>query len=81
MIFSSHLLEQVQEVADRVAIFSLGKKVLEGSLDSLLTENRGTQIDLSAGLDDGRQEQVRKLLAQAGIDERDVRFTRPASFT
>src|SRR5271156_6194919 len=46
VVFSSHLLDQVQEVADRVAIFSLGKKVLEGSIDDLLTENEGTQINL-----------------------------------
>src|SRR5271156_2560742 len=77
VIFSSHLLEQVQEVADRVAIFSLGKKVLEGPLSSLLSEDQGTQIGLSTGLDEARQQQVLKLLAQAGIDERDVSFTRP----
>jgi ABC-2 type transport system ATP-binding protein len=46
VIFSSHLLEQVEEVADRVAIFSLGKKVLEGSIDTLLTENEGVEMNL-----------------------------------
>jgi ABC-2 type transport system ATP-binding protein len=46
VIFSSHLLEQVEEVSDRVAIFSLGKKVLEGSLAELLTVKEGTQIEL-----------------------------------
>jgi ABC-2 type transport system ATP-binding protein len=46
VIFSSHLLEQVEEVSDRVAIFSLGKKVLEGSLDTLLTENEGVEVHL-----------------------------------
>jgi ABC-2 type transport system ATP-binding protein len=77
VIFSSHLLEQVQEVADRVAIFSLGKKVLEGSLESLLTENHGTQIHLSSELDAAGQERVRKLLGQAGIADGAVRFSRP----
>jgi len=77
VIFSSHLLEQVQEVADRVAIFSLGKKVLEGSLDSLLTENQGMEIHLSAEVDPGQQQRLRQLLAGAGIEEGDVTFTRP----
>ena len=79
VIFSSHLLEQVQEVADRVAIFSLGKKVLEGSLDSLLTENKGTQINLPADLSAEQQQRVLAAIGQAGIgaSEGDIRFTRP----
>jgi ABC-2 type transport system ATP-binding protein len=76
VVFSSHLLEQVQEVADRVAIFSLGKKVLEGSLDSLLTENQGTQINLPE-LDADQQQRLRQSLAQAGLAGEQVRFTRP----
>lgn len=36
VIFSSHLLEQVEEVADRVAILHLGKKLQEGRLENLL---------------------------------------------
>src|SRR5208282_730478 len=77
VVFSSHLLEQVQEVADRVAIFSLGKKVLEGSLDSLLAESRNTQVQIPGELDAARQEQIRLLLGQAGIDDEKIRFTRP----
>ena len=79
VIFSSHLLEQVQEVADRVAIFSLGKKVLEGSLESLLTENQSTQINIPAELS---AEQQQRLLPgpRPGRDRRrgrEIRFTRP----
>jgi len=77
VVFSSHLLEQVQEVADRVAIFSLGKKVLEGSLDSLLAESRETQVQIPGELDSPRQEQVLRLLGEAGIDPAGVRFSRP----
>ncbi len=77
VVFSSHLLEQVQEVADRVAIFSLGKKVLEGSLESLLTENQSTQIQVPSDLTPAQQEKVRQSLLQAGIDDRDIRFSRP----
>jgi ABC-2 type transport system ATP-binding protein len=77
VIFSSHLLEQVQEVADRVAIFSLGKKVLEGSLESLLTENQSTQINIPAELNAEQQQRLRETLAQAGIGGGEIRFTRP----
>jgi ABC-2 type transport system ATP-binding protein len=77
VIFSSHLLEQVQEVADRVAIFSLGKKVLEGSLESLLAENQSTQINIPADLSDDQQKRLRAALGQTGISEGDIRFSRP----
>jgi len=77
VIFSSHLLEQVQEVADRVAIFSLGKKVLEGSLESLLIERQSTQINVPADLSEEQQQRLREALGQAGIDSQDIRFTRP----
>ena len=77
VIFSSHLLEQVQEVADRVAIFSLGKKVLEGSLESLLTENQSTQIHIPGEMSAEQQQRLRQALDQAGIDERGIRFDRP----
>jgi ABC-2 type transport system ATP-binding protein len=80
VVFSSHLLEQVQEVADRVAIFSLGKKVLEGSLDTLLVENQSTQINLPGELSAGQQERIRQLIAEAALGAAGgdaVRFTRP----
>jgi ABC-2 type transport system ATP-binding protein len=77
VIFSSHLLEQVQEVADRVAIFSLGKKVLEGSLDELLTENESTQINIPGEVTAEQQQRLRAAVAQSGIGDREIRFTRP----
>jgi ABC-2 type transport system ATP-binding protein len=77
VIFSSHLLEQVQEVADRVAIFSLGKKVLEGSLESLLVESHSTQINVPADLTPDQQQRLRTALGQTGIPENDIRFSRP----
>ena len=77
VIFSSHLLEQVQEVADRVAIFSLGKKVLEGSLEELLTESGSTQVQIPAELTSEQQERLRKFIAQTGMDEKQIIFTRP----
>ena len=77
VVFSSHLLEQVQEVADRVAIFSLGRKVLEGSLESLLVENESTQINLPGDLSLDERERVRRVLGEAGIAADAVRFSNP----
>jgi ABC-2 type transport system ATP-binding protein len=76
VIFSSHLLEQVEEVSDRVAIFSLGKKVLEGSLHELLTEHQGYELHLP-DLSPQQQEQLRGALQQAGVDPAASKFTRP----
>ena len=77
VIFSSHLLEQVQEVADRVAIFSLGKKVLEGSMEDLLTESHSTQINIPAELSAEQQQRLRTALGPTGIDDAQIHFTRP----
>jgi ABC-2 type transport system ATP-binding protein len=77
VIFSSHLLEQVQEVADRVAIFSLGRKVLEGSLDDLLVEKQSTLVNLPGDLDEARREKLQQALTQAGFSGADVSFSRP----
>lgn len=77
VIFSSHLLEQVQEVADRVAIFARGKKVLEGSLEELLTESNSTRIELHADLDPAARERLQEALRQAGFGETAASFSRP----
>jgi ABC-2 type transport system ATP-binding protein len=77
VIFSSHLLDQVQEVADRVAIFSLGKKVLEGSIDTLLTERQSTQINIPADLSADQQQRLLAAIRQTGVSTEAVRFTRP----
>jgi ABC-2 type transport system ATP-binding protein len=76
VIFSSHLLEQVEEVSDRVAIFSLGKKVLEGSLAELLTEREGFELHLP-DLTPEQQERLRGALAQAGVGSSVAKLTRP----
>lgn len=77
VIFTSHLLEQVEEVADRVAIFSLGKKVLEGSLDELLTQRESTLVSVPGELTDARRADLERLLAQGGFSGADVKFSRP----
>ncbi|HEY0256139.1 MAG TPA: hypothetical protein VGC39_01755, partial [Candidatus Methylacidiphilales bacterium] len=56
---------------------SLGKKVLEGSLDSLLTEHHSTQINIPADLSAEQQQRLRVAIGQAGLAEGDIQFTRP----
>ena len=74
VVFSSHLLEQVQEVADRVAIFALGKKVLEGPIDQLLAEVHGTQIEIPSELTDDQRTRLQQAIAAAGLE---AHFTHP----
>lgn len=45
VVLCSHLLGQVEEVCDRVAIMNRGKLVLEGSLEEVLTNRRRTLIE------------------------------------
>jgi ABC-2 type transport system ATP-binding protein len=46
VLISSHLLEQVQEVCDRVAILANGRLVQEGKLDELLAIENRTELVL-----------------------------------
>jgi ABC-2 type transport system ATP-binding protein len=77
VIFSSHLLEQVEEVADRVAIFSLGHKVLEGSLKELLTEENAGQLVLPRPLTPQAQARVSEVLLAEGFLANELSFTHP----
>jgi ABC-2 type transport system ATP-binding protein len=44
VVFSSHLLEEVEAVADRVVILHQGRKLLEGRLTDLLQQQDTTEI-------------------------------------
>lgn len=74
VIFSSHLLEQVQEVADRVGILHLGQKLQEGTLDELLSVEEDLQVTFSK-LPTERQKKLEELLEKEGFCE--VKFSRP----
>jgi ABC-2 type transport system ATP-binding protein len=65
VIFCSHLLEQVQEVSDRVAIMRLGRKLVEGTIDELLTLQDRTQI-IVTGLPHESEAEAADLLAKLG---------------
>jgi ABC-2 type transport system ATP-binding protein len=61
---SSHILSEVQQVADRVAILARGRLVAAGSVHDVLASGRGARIavrvpDLEAG---------RRALVDSGID-------------
>lgn len=45
VVLCSHLLGQVEEVCDRVAILNRGKLILEGEVDAVLTDRRRTLIE------------------------------------
>ncbi len=75
IVFSSHLLEQVQEVADRVGILYLGQKLREGPLDELLTVPDAVEVALPQAVP-GDEEKVRAALAAAGMTGAEVRRPR-----
>ena len=56
VIFSSHLLEQVEDVADRVIILHRGKKLREGRLEDLLSKKNEWQVRVQGLEGEGRRE-------------------------
>ena len=44
VLLCSHLLEQVQEVCDRIGVLNLGKMILEGDVDELISDQRRLSI-------------------------------------
>ncbi len=56
VIFSSHLLEQVEDVADRVIILHRGQKLREGRLEELLTKKSEWEVKVHGLKEDGRKE-------------------------
>jgi len=65
VIFSSHLLEQVEDVADRVTILHRGQKLREGRLEDLLTQTGEWQVRVR-GLSEARRRDLHGWLAQHG---------------
>ncbi len=68
ILFSSHLLDQVEEVADRIAILYSGKKILEGHVTDLLTDTGRTQI-LTSGLSPDQLPRALEAIRSLGATE------------
>ncbi len=65
VIFSSHLLEQVQEVSDRVLILHRGEKLREGKLDDLLSVEDELEIRVK-GLGKESKAKLKRWLVEQG---------------
>jgi len=68
VMLCTHLLPDVQDVCDRVAILNNGRLCEQGSLDDLLMLKERVQLVVD-GLTDKQQERLRKFLADMGHDE------------
>jgi len=65
VLFSSHLLEQVEDVADRVIILHRGQKLREGRLDELLTRRNEWEIKVE-GLPENDRKEMRTWIEKRG---------------
>jgi ABC-2 type transport system ATP-binding protein len=65
VVFSSHLLDQVQDVADRVVILHQGRKLLEGRLDDLLKQGETRQMQVE-GVSEAGWAEVRQSVERVG---------------
>ena len=65
VLLCSHLLEQVQEVCDRIGVLNLGKKILEGDVEMLIRDQRRLSFTVQDLSDTGRA-QVEATIRTAG---------------
>jgi ABC-2 type transport system ATP-binding protein len=70
ILLSSHLLDQVQQICDRVGLFYKGRLILEGTVDELAQQVIGGRfrVQLSAVTDD-REGLQRRLSGIEGVEE------------
>ncbi len=65
VLLTSHLLEQVQEVCDRVGIMARGEMVREGRLEDLVTIERQTEYVVE-GAPPGLREKIEQVVRDSG---------------
>jgi ABC-2 type transport system ATP-binding protein len=65
VLLSSHLLAQVQDVCDRIGVLNLGKMILEGRVDQLISDQRRLCFTLE-GLPEGARATVENAARAAG---------------
>lgn len=76
IVVTSHLLEQMQEVCDRVGIMSQGRMVKEGALAELISIENQTEIVIE-NADDALLEKIRGLVAEQQGQTKMVSMGRP----
>jgi len=76
VLVTSHLLEQMQEVCDRVGIMAHGLMVKEGRLEDLIAVENQTELVLEDA-DEALLERIREMVAASGGGARLVRAGRP----
>ncbi len=68
ILFSTHLMEQAEQICDRVCIISRGHKVLEGALADLRREAAGDRLVAIGFVDDATSERAEQgALAQSAL--------------
>ena len=65
VLLCSHLLEQVQEVCDRIGVLNLGKKILEGNVETLIRDQQRLSFTVQ-NLPDTARAQVEAAIRGAG---------------
>ncbi|HLY14225.1 MAG TPA: ABC transporter ATP-binding protein [Candidatus Limnocylindrales bacterium] len=67
VLLSSHLLHQVHQVCDRVAIFNKGRVLAQGRMAQLAEELASDQLELEVGLDGPADQVEAALRSVAGV--------------
>lgn len=68
VFFSSHILGDVEEICDRVCVLNQGRKVAEGSIESLLTQRVIEVAQTFSGIEKERLPDVSKWAARSWHD-------------
>ena len=66
VLLSSHLLAQVQDVCDRIGVLNLGKMILEGHVDQLISDQRRLSITVQDLPEAGRAKVEEAVRAAGG---------------
>ncbi len=72
ILVSSHNLQEIQELCDRVAILDRGRLVLTGSVDEITRSRRECQFGLSRPLQDGELQRLRAIRGVRSIEATNV---------